>query len=251
MFCRPKRSVVLSADKISCEKKKARKEASPKTPTKKASPKAIKRLTDGLERTNQKIAERAKLRAQPYESKYIPVFYETQTSDKSMYWCLLHAIHNVLGSADITVQDVEKSRTDPRRAKRPSGGPTGFWDETFFLRFLQQQCELNIEVIRLPGHSGPASKVTEFTTQCPDWKDNRYFVLLRYNHKHPKKGGGYPVDKITIAGHAVAIVDGHVLDSDADFDGKYYPLEEYPYNDTIYAIYKITKRIRVSACTVV
>lgn len=160
-----------------------------------------------------------------------------------MHWCLLHAIHNVLGNADITAAAVEKSRTKSSRKERPSGGPTGFWDVVFFLRFLQQECGLNIQAVRLAEHSGDSrSKVATFIHQVPDWREHRYLVLLRYTHKVPKKGGGFDMYSATTAGHAVALVDGHILDSDDDFVGKYYPLEDYPLNDTIHALYKITKR---------
>ena len=208
---------------------------------KKALARRLRRINNGVLKTDRLVAQRALLRAQPYDSVYRPLFYEVQVKKK--YFCLLHAVNNALGRAEITVRDVERDRTDPRRAERPAGGPSGFWDEDFFLHFLQQKCGLDIWRIHLTDHDGnPATKVDAFTTLNPEWRQHRYLVFLQYPHKDPKKGGGYPVDKITIAGHAVALVDGHVLDSDTDFEGKYYPLEHYPLRDTIKTIYKIAKR---------
>lgn len=201
----------------------------------------IKRINKGLVRTNTAVARRAESRSENYTSKYHPAFYEEQKKGK--YWCLLHAVHNALGDSSISAIDVETDRKDPKRSVRPAGGMSGFWDVPFFLRFLQHKCKLSVRHVRLRDHDGKLStKIEPFITQNPDWRSHRYILLLQYDHKDPKKGGGdYPPDKIIVAGHAVALVDGYVLDSDTDFIGKFYPLEEYPLRDTIKSIYKIAK----------
>lgn len=233
---------IVTADDVDPVLKKSRVEPLSRK-AKKALARRMRRINKGVLKTDQAVAQRALLRAQPHVSVYRPSFYEVQVKKK--YFCLLHAVHNALGSTDITVKDVERDRTDPRiqRTTRPAGGPSGFWDDDFFLHFLQRKGSIELKRVHLTGHDGnPVTMAETFIAQNPDWKQQRFLVFLQYPHKDPKKGGGYPIDKITIAGHAVAIVDGYVLDSDTDFDGKFYPLETYPLRDTIKTIYKISKR---------
>ena len=170
----------------------------------------------------------------------MPSFYERQSKG---YRCLLHAAHNVLGTdAMPTVETIEEARKMDT-AKR-GGGSGGFWDEGMFMQHLQRHCGADVELIKISGHSGnPKTKLEAFMEQYPDWKSKRYLLILSYDHKRKKKGSNeYPLDFIIIAGHAVALVDGHILDSDDDFNGKFYPLQEYPLNDTIITIYEVSRR---------
>lgn len=204
---------------------------------------AYNRIKAGAEKTAQFTKDLVAAFKEPSPSEYQPAPGSFEERAKGQYWCQIHAVNNALGQVNyVTMKEVEKCRLryiKEQKAKgvvvKMTGGPKGFWDKGFFISNLPLHFGLHLQKVKL-GMDGEHKEFLEaFEKKEKNWRNCSFIAYLVY-HTKPRN----PKDPPDEARHAVAIRDGHVLD--ADYPGKYFPLEDYPLRKKITAMYLVTRR---------
>lgn len=199
--------------------------------TSKVSKRAIKRITNGNSRTNDKI--RALKAAWSTANSISPPPGFMEPAERGKYWCQMHAINNCLGYALVTMEAIEDAR---RKSKTPvpTGGPSGFWHRPFFLDTLQTRFKLRLQRAKIVTGTDPQF-MKILADKIPSWQELRFFVYLQYDTKYNLS----KTERSEVL-HAVAIRDGLVYD--ADYGDRVFPLADYPLRFAITTLYTITAR---------
>jgi hypothetical protein len=197
---------------------------------------SISRCTNGNARTNRTIEERKQRLKAPYFGSFFPAPGSFEPCTKNKAWCQIHAVNNALGYAYVTMKGIEAFRRKQKNNGVGLGGQSGFWKRPFFLRAIQQKYGIGLESAKL-GTDGKNPQFLQILEQKnPDWRQKSFLVYLQYDTKDKEKGK-FPILRQEVK-HAVALRDGHILDS--DISDKFYTLEDYPLLNTITALYIIT-----------
>lgn len=214
------------ADNMTNSKLVSRKEKATKV-----SKRAIKRITNGNHRTNDKI--RALKSAWRTANSISPPPGFMEPAARGKYWCQIHAINNCLGYALVTMEAIEDAR-GKSKAPVPIGGPSGFWHRPFFLETLQTRFKLRLQRAKIVTGTDPYF-MKILADKIPLWQELRFLAYLQYYTKHS-------LAKIEQAEvwHAVAIRDGLVYD--ADYADRVFPLTDYPLRSAITTLYIITSQ---------
>lgn len=214
--------------------------AKPNVTEHKPTKRSTARINKGVQRTEVKITERKKAIKQDYHSYFEPESFELANERKG--WCQIHAVNNALQTPGaIDPEAVDKYREVQAPKYPPNmylGQKMGFWDKGLFLRYLDQEAGILLTRVRLRTNAKDPRFMELLRAELPDFSQRNMLAYLVYDAAQSSDKHKTRVE----VRHAVAIVAGFVLDSDKNFHGKFFPLEDYPLREAITALYTVTRK---------